>query len=82
MKKDIEKIKHHVSEIRNIIYESEFMADLTEMLGSSLKQFENEVNDLDKINDNTNQIFNTLEETIHPKKEIEKKTKFKNTDIG
>ena len=70
MKKDIEKIKHHVSEIRNIIYESEFMADLTEMLGASLKQFENEVNDLDKINDNTNQIFNTLEETIHPKKEI------------
>lgn len=82
MKKDIEKIKHHISEIRNIIYESEFMADLIENLGNSLKQFENEINNLDKLNDNTNQIFNTLEEITHPKKDIEKKTKFKNTDIG
>lgn len=82
MKKDIEKIKHHVSEIRNIIYESEFIADLIENLGNSLKQFDNDMNDLIKLNDDLNKTFEVLEEITHPKKDIEKKTKFKNTDIG
>lgn len=82
MKKDIEKIKHHISEIRNIIYESEFMADLIENLGNSLKQFDNDINYLIKLNDDLNKTFEVIEEITHPKKDIEKKTKFKNTDIG
>ena len=79
---NIEKIKHHISEIRNIIYESEFMADLIENLGNSLKQFDNDINDLIKLNDDLNKTFEVIEEITHPKKDIEKKIKFKNTDIG
>lgn len=82
MKKELTQIKQNIQNIKDIILESEMRADLSEFLGSPLLAISEAVKDLENLNENLNKTSLEIEEIIHPKHEIKKKTKFKNIDIG